>query len=163
MSNEPTPALAEQLRAPGWYWVNVAVGEEGDIWVPACWRPSTGTWPDHSAWFLADSSEQMRCDDELLEIGPRIPSPDEAPTDRRGVEADDEQRETWQYLWRWVERGLFDKQVTFSDAFKVMAHHPGAPWNNGVWDVSHKPYAEQFYTKFPKARPLPAPPASGGE
>lgn len=72
--------------------------------------------------------------------------------------AEGEQREAWAYLWRWVERRLFEKPVNHEAALKVMLHHPSAPWNNGEWDVSHKPYAEAFYAKFPKARPSAANP-----
>jgi hypothetical protein len=60
--------------------------------------------------------------------------------------------ENWRYLWRWVERGLFDSHTSPKDALEVMAHYPAAPWFNIKWDVTHKPYADAFYAKFPKAR-----------
>lgn len=61
--------------------------------------------------------------------------------------------ETWQYLWRWVERGLFDKVVTTpKNALEVMAHYPAAPWKTGRWDVDHKNYADAFYKQFPRAK-----------
>lgn len=76
-----------------------------------------------------------------------------AAGDVRAFEAGAEQREAWTYLWRWVERGYFDMRTSPMDALDVMAFHPSAPWNNGEWDVTHTPYAEKFYAKFPKARP----------
>lgn len=60
--------------------------------------------------------------------------------------------ETWNYLWRWVERGLFDRHHTPKQALDLMAHYPTAPWNNGRWDVDHKDYGEAFYKAFPKAK-----------
>lgn len=56
------------------------------------------------------------------------------------------------FFWKWVERGLFDKDVSAKDALGVIAHHPDAPWKNGRWDVDHKDYAEAFYAKFPRSR-----------
>lgn len=59
--------------------------------------------------------------------------------------------DTWRYLWKWVERGLFDKHISENEALNAMAHYPSAPWKNGRWDVDHKGYASRFYEKFPKA------------
>jgi len=61
--------------------------------------------------------------------------------------------ETLMYLSKWVERGLFDSRVTPTEAMSVIAYYPSMPWKTGVWDVNHKPYAEEFYNKFPKAKP----------
>lgn len=63
-----------------------------------------------------------------------------------------ELKESWFYLHKWVERGLFCKSVSPTEALEAIAFHPTAPWKNGRWDVDHKPYAAQFYAKFPKAR-----------
>lgn len=60
--------------------------------------------------------------------------------------------ETWNYLWRWVERGLFDRHHTPKEALNLLANYPTAPWLNGRWDVDHKDYAEAFYKAFPTAR-----------
>jgi hypothetical protein len=60
--------------------------------------------------------------------------------------------ETWNYLWRWVERGLFDRHHTPKEALNLLASYPTAPWNNGRWDVDHKDYGEAFYKAFPKAK-----------
>jgi hypothetical protein len=61
-------------------------------------------------------------------------------------------RETFYYLAKWVERGLFDHHHTPKEALNVIAHHPGMPWKEGRWDVDHKPYANAFYTEFPRAK-----------
>jgi hypothetical protein len=58
------------------------------------------------------------------------------------------------FVWKWVERGLFDPSIDRLDALKTLAHYPGAPWNQGRWDVDHKPYATKFYDMFPKAAAL---------
>lgn len=63
-----------------------------------------------------------------------------------------ELKESWFYLHKLVERGLFCKSVSPTEALEAIAFHPTAPWKNGRWDVDHKPYAVQFYAKFPKAR-----------
>ena len=55
----------------------------------------------------------------------------------------------WSFVWKWVERGLFDGQISEREALQTMAHYPGAPWKMGRWDVDHKPYASQFYAMFP--------------
>ena len=62
-----------------------------------------------------------------------------------------EVQETFNYLCKWVERGLFDNMVSAQEALSVIAHHPGLPWTEGRWDVDHKPYAKTFYKMFPKA------------
>jgi hypothetical protein len=61
-------------------------------------------------------------------------------------------RDTFYYLAKWVERGLFDHHHTPKEALEVIAYHPGMPWVEGRWDVDHKPYASAFYEKFPKAK-----------
>ena len=58
--------------------------------------------------------------------------------------------ETLFFLGKWIERGMFDKNVTAREAMGVMAHYPGMPWNSMRWDVDHKPYAAEYYAKFPK-------------
>jgi hypothetical protein len=64
----------------------------------------------------------------------------------------EELREELSFIYKWIERGIFDKHVSASDALGVIAHYPGAPWKNGRWDVDHKEYANKFYEQFPKAR-----------
>lgn len=66
--------------------------------------------------------------------------------------AEGEMNQDWAFLWKWVERGLFDPKISHQEALNVLAHWPGAPWKQGRWDVDHKPYAEAFYKKFPRAR-----------
>jgi hypothetical protein len=66
--------------------------------------------------------------------------------------ANDDSQDTINYLAKWVERGLFDKSISPKDALETIAHYPSMPFNNGRWDVDHKPYAQAFYQKFPKAR-----------
>jgi hypothetical protein len=71
------------------------------------------------------------------------------------------------YLWKWVERGLFCPQTPSKTALECLAYHPSAPWHDNRWDVDHKPYAERFYAAFPNAR-TPTPEAEiarlgGGE
>lgn len=61
-------------------------------------------------------------------------------------------QETFYYLCKWVERGLYDNISTAKEALSVIAHHPGMPWKEGRWDVDHKTYAEAFYKAFPKAK-----------
>ncbi len=61
-------------------------------------------------------------------------------------------RDDFNYLCKWVERGLFDEHVSPTEALKCIAHHPGMPWKEGRWDVDHKPYAKDFYDTFPLAR-----------
>jgi hypothetical protein len=56
------------------------------------------------------------------------------------------------FIARWVERGLFDHHHTPKEALDVIAFYPGMPWKLGRWDVDHKPYANAFYTKFPRAK-----------
>lgn len=55
------------------------------------------------------------------------------------------------FVWKWVERALFDKTIGRDNALKTLAHYPGAPWKNGRWDVDHKEYSKAFYAEFPKA------------
>lgn len=70
-------------------------------------------------------------------------------SDRSGVERD------LNFIWKWVERAMFDKDIGMKNALDTLANYPGAPWKSGRWDVDHKPYAEAFYAKFPKAAPIP--------
>ena len=56
------------------------------------------------------------------------------------------------FVGKWVERGLFDKDVSAKDALETIAYLPGMPWNSGRWDVDHKSYAEAYYKSFPKTR-----------
>jgi hypothetical protein len=70
-------------------------------------------------------------------------------TENGSLKAD---QETFYYLAKWVERGLFDHHHSAKEALEVIAHHPGMPWKEGRWDVDHKPYAKEFYKKFPKAK-----------
>lgn len=62
-------------------------------------------------------------------------------------------RHEYNFLYRWVERGLFDITITPMMAIEVMAHHPAAPWSQGVWDCTHMPYANKFYQMFPDSKP----------
>lgn len=55
------------------------------------------------------------------------------------------------FVWKWIERAIFDKTLSKAECLSTLAGHPGAPWNNGGWDVDHKPYAERFYKRFPRA------------
>jgi len=55
------------------------------------------------------------------------------------------------FVWRWVERALYDPTVPMTDALNVLAHYPGAPWNRMRWNVDHKSYADQFYRNHPAA------------
>jgi hypothetical protein len=61
-------------------------------------------------------------------------------------------KDTINFIARWVERGLFDHHHTPKEALDVIAYYPGMPWKEGRWDVDHKPYANAFYTKFPRAK-----------
>ena len=56
------------------------------------------------------------------------------------------------FVAKWVERGLFDKMVSPKEALEVIAHYPAMPFNEGRWDVDHKPYAQAFYKAYPKAK-----------
>lgn len=60
--------------------------------------------------------------------------------------------EMFYYLAKWVERGLFDHKLSQRECLEAIAYHPGMPWTEGRWDVDHKPYANEFYKKFPKAK-----------
>lgn len=55
------------------------------------------------------------------------------------------------FVWKWVERAIFDDMLPANECLSTLAHYPGAPWNLGRWDVDHKPYAAMFYAQFPKA------------
>jgi len=66
-----------------------------------------------------------------------------------------EDKEEWQYekkfIYKQVERGLFDKHTKPEMALKNIAYWPDAPWASDKWnwDVSHKEYADEFYKAFP--------------
>jgi len=55
------------------------------------------------------------------------------------------------FIYKQVERGLFDKHTTADLALNNIAYWLDAPWSNKEWswDVSHKEYANEFYKKFP--------------
>ena len=53
-------------------------------------------------------------------------------------------------FWIWVERARMEPKRAH-EHISCLAHHPDAPWQNGRWDVDHKPYAAKFYKEFPKA------------
>jgi len=55
------------------------------------------------------------------------------------------------FVWRWIERALYDPTVPMTDALNVLAHYHGAPWNRMRWNVDHKSYADQFYRNHPAA------------
>ena len=62
-----------------------------------------------------------------------------------------------EYIYKQVERGLFDKHTRTKTALKNIAYYPQAPWSNDSswsWDVTHKEYSAEFYKEFP----LPQPP-----
>lgn len=65
-------------------------------------------------------------------------------------------RETENFIAKWVERGLYDQQISAVNALQTIAHFPSMPWKNGRWDVDHKPYAAAFYADFPRAAISPA-------
>ena len=50
------------------------------------------------------------------------------------------------FMFKQVERGLFDKHTKPELALKNMFYSPEAPWNDDKWnwDVDHKEYAEEF-------------------
>lgn len=58
------------------------------------------------------------------------------------------------FLYKQVERGLFDKHTTPEMALSNIAYSGSAPWDDDGfnWDVDHKEYAEEFYKKFPNAK-----------
>ena len=71
--NEPAPAVA---REDGWYWIKT--GMHPTLWVPAYWDTSMEEWRSARAapYYLPP-----------VDIGPRIPSPDEAqPAPRQHAE-----------------------------------------------------------------------------
>lgn len=61
------------------------------------------------------------------------------------------------FVAKWVERGMFDTLISPKDAIDTIAYYPGMPWMTGRWDVDHKPYANAFYNRFPKAKGQHAP------
>lgn len=64
---------------------------------------------------------------------------------------DSERERDWCFIWKWIERAIFDPNISEAEALSVLAHYPGAPWKQGRWNVDHKPYAKKFYEKFPHA------------
>ena len=63
----------------------------------------------------------------------------------------DEARLEKKFIYKQVERGLFDKHTSPEQALKNIAFWPDAPWASDKWnwDVSHKEYADEFYKLFP--------------
>jgi hypothetical protein len=57
------------------------------------------------------------------------------------------------FISRWVERGIYCKNISPDAALKCIAYYPSMPWHNMVWDVDHKEYKEALYRDFPNARP----------
>lgn len=55
------------------------------------------------------------------------------------------------FIGKWVERGVFDKQISARESLEVIINLPGMPWNSDRWDVDHKPYAAAYYARFPAA------------
>lgn len=55
------------------------------------------------------------------------------------------------FIGKWVERGVFDAQISADEALEVIINLPGMPWNSARWDVDHKPYAAAYYARFPAA------------
>lgn len=55
------------------------------------------------------------------------------------------------FIGKWVERGVFDKQISGRESLEVIINLPGMPWNSARWDVDHKPYAAAYYARFPAA------------
>ncbi|MBK67984.1 MAG: hypothetical protein CMP22_07640 [Rickettsiales bacterium] len=53
-----------------------------------------------------------------------------------------EQKETLNFLWKWIERARFDPNTTHEEAISVLANYPSAPWieDRRNWDTSHKSY-----------------------
>lgn len=51
-----------------------------------------------------------------------------------------------EFVYKCVERGLFQEGYGHEQALKNIFHFPSAPWNSKdwEWDVSHKSYAETF-------------------
>jgi hypothetical protein len=100
-------------------------------WLRLLARASTAICPR-----LTDSDRER-----LESIAARLPNP----------EASEIMRER-EFVWKWIERAIFDDALSAEECLSTLAHYPGAPWNEGRWDVDHKPYAERFYRRFPKAR-----------
>jgi len=63
------------------------------------------------------------------------------------------QKSEKQFIYKQVERGLFDGETDSNAALKNIASHPQAPWSSTEWewDVSHCDYSERFYEVFPQA------------
>lgn len=101
---------------------------------------SEACYPDVMAEHLAKKIASLTS--ELATVKKRLESAEEEL---------EEARDSFNYLCKWVERGLFDQHVTPEEALKCIAHHPDMPWMGGRWDVDHKPYREAFYKAFPKA------------
>lgn len=57
-----------------------------------------------------------------------------------------------EFIYKQVERGLFDKHTTPELALSNISYYPQAPWSEDstwTWDVTHKEYSAEFYKKFP--------------
>jgi|GEM_PF-5802619 len=110
-------------------------------------------------WGIDADAHDWRADHPLLQFiaAHRLAFSTPAASDAEGM------RETFNYLCKWVERGLFDKHHTAEEALKCIAYHPGMPWMEGRWDVDHKPYAVEFYKAFPKAAATPSTEGRKGE
>jgi hypothetical protein len=55
------------------------------------------------------------------------------------------------FIWKWIERAIFDDALPAKDCLATLAEYPGAPWKTGRWNVDHKPYCEMFYKRYPLA------------
>lgn len=46
------------------------------------------------------------------------------------------------FMWKWIERGIFDKATTPEGALSVLSYYDSAPWYSyrKTWDTSHKDY-----------------------
>lgn len=53
------------------------------------------------------------------------------------------------FIWRWVERGKWDKNTGLKTAIDILAHYDAAPWygNRKEWDTTHKEYDKEI-TEF---------------
>ncbi|MFC0302727.1 hypothetical protein [Rhizorhabdus histidinilytica] len=111
----------------------------------------------HRNFMLDDDYDTQRCLDRVIEKLKQARDFYDAPTPDHPAEnaksSGDVRAALYEdgYLWKWVERGLFDEHISPRNALEVMAHHPGAPWKEGRWNVDHKPYAKAFYEAFPRA------------
>jgi len=63
------------------------------------------------------------------------------------------QKSEKQFIYKQVERGLFDDGTDSKTALRNIASYPQAPWSSTEWewDVSHCDYSDRFYEAFPQA------------